>query len=233
MLGTLLESRRRDTRNQTGAAASAAIHLTLIVLAAFATASGAAPDPEREIPVKIRWVDPQSPSAAPVTKTTSAPGNPHPSTSSSSRIPSISLTIPTNIPDISIPLGVVRNDDFPISTASPASSGNAVVTGNGTEKPAYDAYEVDKTVAALSGVAPAYPAAMRSAGIEGEVKAQFIVNENGRADVSSLRIVSSTSDQFSEAVRQALPRMRFKPAELRGHPVAQMVQQLFSFRLSR
>jgi protein TonB len=92
---------------------------------------------------------------------------------------------------------------------------------------------VDKAVAVISGAGPSYPATMRASGIEGEVKAQFVVNEQGRAEVSSLRIVSSTNDHFSEAVRQALPRMRFRPAELRGRPVAQTVQQLFSFRLDR
>jgi TonB family protein len=230
MMRTLLESRRRDARNQTGAAASAAIHLTLIVLAAFATASGAPPEPERGTPIKLVWVTQEPVTATPVARTSSTPTI---SPQLSRRIPSISLAISTSIPDVNIPLGGGRNDDFPISTGSSADSGKAVATGSGNEKPAYDAYEVDKAVAVISGAAPSYPATMRASGIEGEVKAQFVVNEQGRAEVSSLRIVSSTNDHFSEAVRQALPRMRFRAAELRGRPVAQTVQQLFSFRLDR
>jgi TonB family protein len=230
MLRTLLESKSRRANNELGTAASAAVHLTLIVLAAFATASGAPRERERETPIEIQWVDPQPAPATAVTGKTPAATN----TASTSRpIPSISVAISTNIPPIDIPLGGVQNDDFPISTGSAGESRNAVATGPASEQSVYDAYEVDKGVAAISGVAPAYPASMRASGIEGEVKAQFVVNERGRAEVSSLRIVSSTNDQFSEAVRQALPRMRFRPAELRGHPVAQMVQQLFSFRLDR
>ncbi|HMA21046.1 MAG TPA: energy transducer TonB, partial [Gemmatimonadaceae bacterium] len=100
-------------------------------------------------------------------------------------------------------------------------------------KVAYDSREVDRQVAAIAGVAPQYPAAMKAAGIEGEVRAQFVVDESGRADIQSLRIMSSTNELFSEAVRRALPRMKFIPARIGAHAVAQMVQQAFVFRLDR
>ena len=230
MLRTLIESRRSSARNQAGTAASAAIHLTLIILAAFATAAGAPAESKREPPTKLHWVTPQ-----PASPTRQTPGAPRTTSKASPgrRLPSISLAISTSIPSIEIPLGVVRGDEFAAPSSGGLTSGDPVMTGSERGNVAYDAFEVDKAVAALPGVAPVYPAALRAAGVEGEVRAQFVVNDHGRADVSSLRILSSTNDQFSEAVRQSLPRMRFVPAQLRGRPVAQTVQQLFSFRLSR
>ena len=230
MLRTLLESRPRKAGNPLGAATSAGIHVTLIVLAAFATAAGSTPEVEREGPTDIAWVTPKRgpdsqaprPERVPTTVTLGAV-----------KVPSISLTINTGIPSVDIPLGVVRADDFVSSTAPGDGATSDSQATRAAEKPAYDAYEVDKAVTAISGTAPAYPTAMRSAGIEGDVKAQFVVDENGRAVVSSLRIVSSSNEQFSEAVRRSLPNMRFAPAQLRGRPVAQTVQQLFAFRLNR
>ena len=231
MLRTLLESRSRRAGNEFAATASVTIHFILILLAAFATAASAPPEAEHESPTVLHWVTPRTAASAPVLHRSSAASSSV--TAPVVRAPSISLAISTNIPDVNIPLGVVRNDDFAVGNVSGATEGENTAGKSDVAKPAYDAYEVDKAVQSLSGGAPAYPAAMRAAGIEGEVNAQFIVNEYGRAEVSSLRIVSSTNDQFAESVRQALPKMRFVPAQLRGRPVAQTVQQLFSFRLNR
>lgn len=231
MLRTLLESRSRKAGNPLGTAASAGIHVTLIVLAAFATAAGAPPEADRESPTDVTWVTPKRGPDAQARAARRVAGR---RTVSEINAPSLSsLAINTSIPDVDISLGLVRADDF-VSTAVPGDGATTDSrTTPGIDNPAYDSYEVDKAVTAISGVAPAYPAAMRTAGIEGDVKAEFVVNENGRAVRSTLRIVSSSNEQFSEAVRRSLPNMRFAPAQLRGRPVAQTVQQLFAFRLNR
>ena len=230
MLRTLLESRSRRSGNQLGAAASATIHVTLIVLAAVATAAGSPADVPHKEPDRLHWVTPKSAARSPITPPARATGT---RTVLPVTLPSISLAIHAGIPAVDIPLGVVRADDFVSSTGSATNSAEEFEDSPVAAKPAYDAYEVDKAVTAISGVAPAYPASMRSSGVEGDVKAEFVVNESGRAVLWSLRIVSSTNEQFSEAVRNALPRMRFRPAQLGGRAVAQTVQQLFAFRLNR
>jgi protein TonB len=80
---------------------------------------------------------------------------------------------------------------------------------------------------------PVYPPALRAAGIEGRVVAQFVVDTQGKAARESIRILSSSNELFSESVRKAIAQMRFVPAKIRGKPVAQMVQQLFVFKLDR
>jgi TonB family protein len=98
---------------------------------------------------------------------------------------------------------------------------------------AYDISEVEIPVASLGGVAPEYPSPLRSSGVEGKVSAEFVVNEKGRAEVSSLRILSATNDLFADAVRRALSRMRFRPARIGNDSVPQLVRQEFSFVLDR
>lgn len=80
--------------------------------------------------------------------------------------------------------------------------------------------------------APAYPDSLQRLGIEGYVTAQFIVDTNGRAADSSLRIMASTHPEFTLSVRNALPGMLFRPAELQGERIRQLVQQTFSFRIA-
>jgi len=82
-------------------------------------------------------------------------------------------------------------------------------------------------------MSPRYPETLRSSGTEGQVIAQFIVNEKGRADRESFKVVSSTHPLFTDAVKRALPGMRFRPAQIGGKAVSQLVQQLFVFKLDR
>ena len=74
---------------------------------------------------------------------------------------------------------------------------------------------------------------LRSAGTEGQVIAQFVVNEKGRADKNTFKVISSSHPLFSNSVQNALPQMRFKPAMIGGKPVSQLVQQQFVFKLDR
>ena len=90
--------------------------------------------------------------------------------------------------------------------------------------------EARRTRTASGSATPQYPETLRSAGIEGEVDAQFVVDTTGRA--MSLEIKKSTNDLFAAAVRAALPRMRFYPAEIGGKKVRQLVQQPFTFTIS-
>lgn len=231
MFATLMESRSTKVRNDLGTAASAAIHLTLIVVAAYVTTASARTPQSDDPPTQLRWVRPQP----------SQPSAGHSTTKASASSPSlatrtirnISLSISADIPDVNIPLGAVRADDFTTSGVGTPSE-NPTSTGPVAGKPAFEAYEVDSPVSAIAGsYRPEYPAALRSAGIEGDVTAQFIVDTNGHALAESIRIIAATNDLFAASVKHAIPRMRFVAARLNGEPVAQSVQQLFSFRLDR
>ena len=79
--------------------------------------------------------------------------------------------------------------------------------------------------------APAYPDSLQGAGVEGSVTVQFVVDTLGRAVHSTLHVVNATHPRFAQSVQEALPRMLFRPAELTGVKINQLVQQTFTFRL--
>jgi beta-lactamase regulating signal transducer with metallopeptidase domain len=81
--------------------------------------------------------------------------------------------------------------------------------------------------------APRYPDILRSAGVEGEVLAAFVVDTFGKADPRSLKVLQSTHDLFTASVRNMLPDMTFRPAQVGGRKVKQLVQQPFAFFIAR
>jgi protein TonB len=93
---------------------------------------------------------------------------------------------------------------------------------------------VEKAVVAIPGTAtPRYPSMLQAAGIEGDVRTQFVVDTLGHVERGSVQILEASHDQFSAAVRDALTRARFTPAEAGGHKVRQLVEQTFTFRIKR
>jgi protein TonB len=94
--------------------------------------------------------------------------------------------------------------------------------------------EVDSIVARYPGsAAPAYPIEMLKQGVQGSVTTQYIVDTTGFADTTSLHILRTTNPEFSEAVRVALPFMRFFPAKVGTKKVRQLVEQEFSFKIEQ
>lgn len=95
-------------------------------------------------------------------------------------------------------------------------------------------FQVEKTAQPVAGAGTVrYPAILRSAEIGGEVLAQFVVDTLGRVEIGSYKTVRKTHDLFDQAVREALPAMRFTPAEVGGNKVRQLVQTPFVFQLAK
>ncbi len=81
--------------------------------------------------------------------------------------------------------------------------------------------------------APEYPPALMASGVEGWAAVRFVVDTNGRVDVTTIQSVGFTAPEFHRAVRDALPRMKFRPARIGGKPVRQLAEQLFKFEIQR
>lgn len=125
----------------------------------------------------------------------------------------------------------------------PANAANTV-TAPGTFSPAapaelsadptYFDFQVEHAVAPLRGNRPPrYPDMLRSANVEGEVLAQFVVGPDGYADVSTFKVLKSTHELFTQTVKEALGEMRFAPAYVGDRAVKQLVQMPFQFSLSK
>jgi len=148
-------------------------------------------------------------------------------------------TAPVDIPDVN-PVGgstakVTNEADVPGRDV--AGGVNSGVVGSGGAPNADQAYfdfQVEKPVAPIPGSgAPRYPDILRSAGVEGEVLAQFVVDTSGRVDISSYKVIRTSHELFAASLWAALPAMRFMPAEVGGRKVKQLVQQPFVFALQR
>ena len=135
-----------------------------------------------------------------------------------------------------VALAVACSSPIADQTAPPKS---AEVTSSAAKAPVnvdqpYFEFQVEKQVGLVAGSAqPKYPEMLKSANVEGDVLAQFVVDTTGRADMGTFKVLKSTHDLFTRSVRKALEDMRFTPAEIGGHKVKQLVQQPFTFGISK
>jgi hypothetical protein len=102
-----------------------------------------------------------------------------------------------------------------------------------SESSIYTILDVDTAVVrSASSAAPAYPPRLLAAKIQGYVNAEYVVDTTGLADTLSFRVLAETHPDFTRAVRNVLPLMRFQPAKIGPMKVRQLVQQQFSFRIT-
>jgi TonB family protein len=55
--------------------------------------------------------------------------------------------------------------------------------------------------------------------VSGRVLATVVVNQDGRVDPSSIRILQSPNQEFNTPTANVLRRARFRPATVKGQPV--------------
>jgi periplasmic protein TonB len=153
------------------------------------------------------------------------------------------INIPTTIPAIDLSKAITNENDFSGKGVA-GGSAKGVKGGTGGEgdtgKSAgvadhgpYMEFQVEKPVEKIGGEAPEYPSSLRESGVEGQVLAQFVVNESGRYESGTLKILNSSNSAFTAAVKDALPRMRFSAAQIGGRKVQQLVQMPFQFHLAK
>src|SRR5512141_284707 len=236
MFNQLIESRPHKQKMAGGTIFSLVFHGALITAAVVVTAkAGIADDKTKQ--EKIQFVEmkkepPPKPKEAPPPPPKEVMKAPPPKGFQVLRAP---VDIPIKIPDIDLSKKVTDEADFSGKgvkggIAKGVEGGTAIVDPNQT----YYEFQVEKPVSQIPGTgAPRYPDALRSSGVEGEVQAQFVVDENGKAEVGTFKVLKATNDLFASAVRSALPNMRFYAAEVGGKKVKQLVQQSFQFKLDR
>ena len=106
--------------------------------------------------------------------------------------------------------------EFPVREAPPT-------------QPAYFEFQVTSTARQVGGNAPVYPPSLVAAHVGGRVLVQFVVDTDGRPDIGTFKVLMSSNPLFADAVREALPSMRYEPATVDGRRVRQLVQQPFNF----
>ena len=149
------------------------------------------------------------------------------------------LTAPVKVPDVlpDIDLSKKVTDEADFSGKGVAGGvAKGVVGGTApvnTDQPFFE-FQVEKQVQQIPGSGNLrYPDMLRSSNVEGEVLAQFVVDTSGKYENGSFKVLKSSHDLFTAAVKNALPTMRFYPAEVGGRKVKQLVQQPFTFSLQK
>jgi len=232
MFNTLLESKAHKHRSTGGTVFSVVTHVTIITLAVYGTLHAGIKN-EKEKVEKIQF--------AVVKKAPEAAKPPPPKEQLMAPPPPKGfqvLTAPVNIPDVlpNVDLSKKVTDEADFSgkgVAGGVAKGKEGGTGVVTDQPYFD-FQVEKQAGTAPGSAqPEYPEMLRSANIEGEVLAQFVVDTSGKVDMVTFKVLKSTNDAFTDAVKRAMPRMKFFPAEIGGRKVKELVQQPYAFNLSK
>ena len=238
MFNNLLESKPKKEKRGGGTVASIILHSLLVGLAVYATANAAIQN-EKPRQEKIDFVE--TPKDEPPPPKDEPPPPPPPDVVAAPPPPkgfqvlTAPVEIPDVIPDIDLSKKVTDEADFSGKGVAGGVSkgvegGKAIVQ---TDQPYFE-FQVEKPVVPAPGsTSPRYPDMLRQAGVEGEVLAQFVVDTTGRAESGSLKILKSSHDLFIQSVRNALPQMKFIPAEVGGRKVKQLVQQPFTFSIAK
>ena len=267
----LLESKKepKKGRSASGTIFSIILHVAIIFLAVFATASAGSRKRERVKAENVKFVaikkepppPPKEPPPPPkkVEAPKPKPKAPEPPKIKAPELPKVEtpappkgfqvvpppVSVPTNLPAVDLSKVATNESDF---SGKGVAGGKASGVEGGTGKEGdtgkeagvkeephgpYMEFQVEKPVEKIGGDSPEYPSALRESGVEGQVLAQFVVNESGRADMGTFKILNSSNPQFTAAVKNALPRMKFSAAQIGGKKVQQLVQMPFQFHLSK
>lgn len=237
MFDNLIESRASKQKRAGGTFLSVVVHAVLISAAVIGTLHASQglekPKAEKVEFVTVKKDEPPPPKEQPKPPPDVVMKAPPPK---GFQVLTAPIKIPDVLPDIDLSKKVTNEEDF---TGKGVAGGIAKGVVGGTPTPANDnqtyyEYQVEKQVSPLPGnPAPRYPDMLRSANVEGEVLAQFVVDTTGRADMREFKVLKSTHDLFTNAVKAALPNMKFYPAEVGGKKVKQLVQMPFQFSLTK
>jgi protein TonB len=236
VFNNLIESKPKKQRSLGATVVSGIFHGAVIVMSVYATAGAVTEDEEPVVQkvdfVEVKKEEPPPPEEKPPPPPDVVAAPPPPK---GFQVLAAPVDIPDVIPEIDLSKKLTNEDDFSgKGVAGGVASGVVGGTAPVNQDQAYFDFQVEKPVAPVPGSGtPSYPDILRSSSVEGQVLAQFTVDTTGRVEIPSFTVISSTHDLFTAAVRNALPRMRFLPAEIGGRKVKQRVQQPFVFNLNR
>ena len=235
MFNNLIESRAKKQSMTRTSVVSIIIHAFLISGAVYATLNAGQSDDNKKVE-DVKFVD-NTPKDEPKPKDEPPPPEKVVTAITPPKgfqVLTAPVEIPDVIPDVDLTKKATDEGDF---SGKGVAGGTGKGVGSGppidSNQPFFE-FQVEKPVVAAPGSpSPRYPEILRTAGVEGEVLAQFVVDTTGRVEMNTFKVLKSSHDMFIAAVRNAMPNMRFIPAEVGGRRVKQLVQQPYTFNISR
>ena len=236
MFNNLIESKPKKQRTTGGLVISGIFHAVLGTAAVYGTLQ-AKEQLEKPKAEKVEFVEMKKKEEPPPPKEVPPPPKDvvmAPPPPKGFQVLTAPVKVPDVLPDIDLSKKVTDEADFSGKGVA-GGSAKGVVGGTApvSDQPYFE-FQVEKQVQQVPGTGNLrYPDMLRSANVEGEVLAQFVVDTTGRFEAGSFKVLKSSHDLFTAAVRSALPNMRFYPAEVGGRKVKQLVQQPFTFSLQK
>ena len=123
----------------------------------------------------------------------------------------------------------------PASTTGTGSGSGG--SGSGTSG-TYSAAMVDKRAELINREQIAkrlqqlYPPLLRDAGVTGKVTVQMVVGSDGRVDMSTVKIISTSHDAFADVTMQIMKDLRFSPAKMGSTSVRMLTVMPVSWNLN-
>jgi protein TonB len=239
MFNNLIESKAKKQRSVGGTLFSVVFHSVLIGAAVYATAN-AAVELEKPKEEKVEFVEmkkdeppppePEKPPPPPPPDIVAAPPPPK-----GFQVLTAPVEIPDVIPQVDLNKKVTDEADFSgkgVAGGTSKGDPNLKSAPVATDQPFFE-FQVEKPVAPASAISPRYPEMLKSSNVEGEVLAQFVVDTSGRVEMHTFKVLKSSHELFTQAVKNALSNARYLPAEVGGRHVKQLVQQPFQFALTK
>jgi protein TonB len=237
MFNTLIESKPKKQRTTGGLIFSGVLHAILGTAAVYGTLQ-AKEQLEKPKAEKVEFVDIKKKEEPPPPKEVPPPPKDvvmAPPPPKGFQVLTAPVKVPDVLPDIDLSKKVTDEADFSGKGVAGGTS-KGVVGGTApvnSDQPFFE-FQVEKQVQQIPGSGNLrYPDMLRSANVEGEVLAQFVVDTTGHYESGTFKVLKSSHDLFTAAVKNALPTMRFYPAEVGGRKVKQLVQQPFTFSLQK
>src|SRR6476660_1521663 len=237
MFNNLIESKPKKQRTTGGLVFSGILHAILGTAAVYGTLQ-AKEQLEKPKAEKVEFVEMKKKEEPPPPKEVPPPPKDvvmAPPPPKGFQVLTAPIKVPDVLPDIARSKKVTDEADFSGKGVAGGTS-KGVVGGTApvnTDQPYFE-FQVEKQVTTAPGSPqPRYPDMLKSANVEGEVLAQFVVDTTGHAEMNTFKVLKSSHELFTQSVRNVLPNMRFYPAEIGGRKVKQMVQQPFTFALTK
>ena len=229
MFDNLIESKPKKQRSFMQMVFSVVVHGLLIFGAIKATQGVAETMADRPIDTTIAFLKPPEPVKQP------EPPPPEDVIVSANPPPKGFQTViaPTDIPKDIPPVDLNQKPFDPRDFTGKGIEGgvaSGVIGGTGPVdigSVVVSAAEADEPPSLLSAGAQMTPPGME--GVPGRVRFKFIVDTLGRAEPSSLQVVSSTSKVFEAPARQMVLKSVFKPGMSAGRKVRVLVEQNVTF----
>lgn len=250
MFKVVAERRKRRVWSSRTVAASVLVHGLLA--AGFLAAAGPGEEQPREVIVDLGYIPPEPPKPVTVAPTPPAPApdKPQPVKGQTVQIPA-----PDKVPDVIPPPNLNATPVTAAQTTGIGPVGDVFgkpdpdprpPTGNTEPQPAGTLPRWDAPIdAAAADVQPeltnkrqaemilqrSYPPLLRDVGATGRTTVMLIIDKDGHVEPGSVQVQESTHDAFKDAAVRAVERFRFRPAKLKGQPVAVLVTLPIEWRL--